>query len=154
MWIAGLTRTDLTYIQAEAEGKIHLFIASNLVAPLTHFISTPSHLPTAIAFTAHSLFVSTKRGSIFRYSLPTLQKIGRPFGQAHLAGPSANADNGHKGEILCLAASEDGKYLVSGGRDKLIGVWDVSTDDAKWLRGMKGHKDAVTVRVSSFKMIR
>lgn len=82
--------------------------------------------------------------------MPLLQKSSHSFGQAHVggAGPKRadKLENGHKGEILCLAASEDGKYLVSGGRDKLIGVWDVSGDEAVWVRGMAGHKDAVTVR--------
>ncbi len=56
------------------------------------------------------------------------------------------------GEVLCLAATEDGRYLVSGGRDKLIGLWQVggkevneSRGEVKWLRALSGHKDAVTV---------
>jgi len=81
-----------------------------------------------------------------RYSLPELRKVGKPFGQAQLSGPKAKGgENGHQGEILCLAASEDGKYLVSGGRDRIVGVWNVEDDGAKWISGMRGHKDAITV---------
>lgn len=46
---------------------------------------------------------------------------------------------------MCLAASEDGKWLISGGRDKVVGVWNVSEREPRWVAGLKGHKDAVTV---------
>lgn len=62
---------------------------------------------------------------------------------------------GHTDEILALAVSPDGKYLVSGGRDKRIGVWSIPQDSGassssskqaeKWLKGLGGHKDAITV---------
>lgn len=34
---------------------------------------------------------------------------------------------GHRGEILCVAASPDGKYVVTGGRDRRLVVWTAST---------------------------
>lgn len=81
-----------------------------------------------------------------RYALPTLRKVGKPFGQSHSDGPrTKGAEDGHQGEILCLAASEDGKYLVSGGRDRVVGIWNVEQEEPKWITGMRGHKDAVTV---------
>jgi WD40 repeat protein len=56
---------------------------------------------------------------------------------------------GHKGEILAIAASEDGQYVVTGGRDRLVGVWraDGAGGQVEWVAGIRGHKDAVTVRV-------
>lgn len=60
----------------------------------------------------------------------------------------AAAASGHRGEILCLAASEDGRYVVTGGRDKMLGVWEVQQQEGgggvRWLRALPGHKDAVT----------
>ncbi|KAK4691331.1 ribosomal RNA-processing protein 9, partial [Phenoliferia sp. Uapishka_3] len=50
---------------------------------------------------------------------------------------------GHTDEVLCLALSADGKVLASGGKDKSVGVWDVSGEKGKWLRGLGGHKDRV-----------
>lgn len=94
--------------------------------------------------TPYYIFISTKRGSIIRHSTSTLRRAGQNFGHAHGGG------NGHNGEILCLAASEDGKWLVSGGRDKVMGVWDVSEREPKWVTGLKGHKDAVTVSYNMF----
>ncbi|OCF33789.1 ribosomal RNA-processing protein 9 [Kwoniella heveanensis BCC8398] len=127
---------------AEASGRIHLYIASHLTSTTTRFLSVPSHVPTSIALTPKYLFVSTKRGSIVRYATSSLKKIGKPFGQGRAA--PGGMEDGHEGEVLSIAASEDGKWLVSGGRDKVIGVWDVSGDEPKWVRGLRGHKDAVT----------
>ncbi|ADV24458.1 ribosomal RNA-processing protein 9 [Cryptococcus gattii E566] len=123
---------------AEASGRIHLFITPHLTSSTCHFIPTSSHLPTSAALTPYYIFVSTKRGSIIRHSTSTLRRAGQNFGHAQVG------ENGHNGEILCLAASEDGKWLVSGGRDKVIGVWNVSEREPSWVAGLKGHKDAVT----------
>lgn len=129
------------------QGRIQYFIGSNILPPRTHFFTTPSHLPTSIALSSNSLFISTKRGCIFRYSLLNLRKVGKPFGQARSSGPRASiSTDRHQGEILCLAASEDGKWLVSGGRDRVIGVWNVEADEPRWVTGMRGHKDAIAVR--------
>ncbi|WVQ98318.1 hypothetical protein IAU59_005441 [Kwoniella sp. CBS 9459] len=127
---------------AEASGRIHQYIASHITASTTRFLPVPSHVPTSIALTPKYLFVSTKRGSIVRYATSALKKIGKPFGQGRAA--PGGMEDGHEGEVLSIAASEDGKWLVSGGRDKVIGVWDVSGDEPKWVRGLRGHKDAVT----------
>ncbi|KAK8847644.1 hypothetical protein IAR55_005503 [Kwoniella newhampshirensis] len=124
---------------AEAHGRIHLFLAGHLSSSTVHFLTTPSHLPTASTFTSRYIYTSTKRGAIIRHTTPTLRKAGKPFGHAQ-----ADREGGHQGEILCLASSEDGKWLVSGGRDEIIGVWDVSGDEPRWVSALKGHKDAVT----------
>ncbi|KAL3426842.1 WD domain-containing protein [Phlyctema vagabunda] len=53
-----------------------------------------------------------------------------------------NAYQGHVDAILCVAASQDGKYVVTGGRDRRIIVWDAST--LKPVRVFSQHRDAVT----------
>lgn len=67
---------------------------------------------------------------------------------------SANDLSGHSDEVLALALSGDGKYLVSGGKDRRIGVWDVSGDSEAtdggaeglvWVKGFRGHKDTISV---------
>ncbi|WVN91081.1 uncharacterized protein L203_106328 [Cryptococcus depauperatus CBS 7841] len=123
---------------AEASGKIHLFIASHLVSFTSIRFPTSSHLPTSSTLTSKYIYTSTKRGSIIRHQTKTLKKAGKNFGRQH------DKQNGHQGEILCLAASEDGKWLVSGGQDKTVGVWDISGHDPKWVTAFKGHKDAIT----------
>lgn len=53
-----------------------------------------------------------------------------------------NSYQGHVDAILCVAASQDGKYVVTGGRDRRIVVWDAET--LKPLRIFSQHRDSVT----------
>lgn len=49
---------------------------------------------------------------------------------------------GHtKGIVWSVAFSNSGKYLISGGDDRSICVWDMTTN--KLIRVLKGHTDAV-----------
>jgi ribosomal RNA-processing protein 9 len=101
-------------------------------------------------------------GAPFGQSQAGEKKTGKKGGKGKQVVKKVNgkqdkavASQGHAGAILCLAASEDGKYLLTGGKDKVIGVWQVespisneegATDvEVKWMRGLGGHKDAVTV---------
>ena len=52
---------------------------------------------------------------------------------------------GHSDEVLALALSYDGKFLVSGGKDRRVIVWDAK--DGKWLKTFLGHKDTISVRM-------
>lgn len=52
-----------------------------------------------------------------------------------------NAYQGHVDQILTVAASSDGKFVVTGGRDRRIIVWDAT--DLKPLRVFTQHRDAV-----------
>jgi len=49
---------------------------------------------------------------------------------------------GHVDAILTVAASQDGKFVVTGGRDRRIIVWNA--EDLKPLRVFTQHRDAVT----------
>jgi ribosomal RNA-processing protein 9 len=49
---------------------------------------------------------------------------------------------GHVDSILTVAASQDGRFVVTGGRDRRIIVWDANT--LKSLRVFSQHRDAVT----------
>jgi ribosomal RNA-processing protein 9 len=53
-----------------------------------------------------------------------------------------NAYQGHVDKILAVAASQDGKFVVTGGKDRRIIVWDAET--LKCLRVFSQHRDAVT----------
>jgi len=53
-----------------------------------------------------------------------------------------NLYQGHVDNILCVSASQDGKFVVTGGKDKRIIVWD--TETLKCLRVFTQHRDAVT----------
>jgi ribosomal RNA-processing protein 9 len=53
-----------------------------------------------------------------------------------------NLYQGHVDNILCVSASQDGKFVVTGGKDRRIIVWDAET--LKCLRVFTQHRDAVT----------
>ncbi len=49
---------------------------------------------------------------------------------------------GHREAVMSVAISADGQTLVSGGADKTIKVWNLST--GKHVRTLTGHKEVVT----------
>lgn len=70
----------------------------------------------------------------------------KPTQVACVRGDKTKAkDNGYQGHvdsILTVAASQDGKFVVTGGRDRRIVVWDAET--LKPLRVFSQHRDSVT----------
>ena len=53
-----------------------------------------------------------------------------------------NMTQSHEGEVLAVAVSTDGKYIVSGGRDKIIRVYDARSNSE--IKAFQGHRDAVS----------
>lgn len=49
---------------------------------------------------------------------------------------------GHFGEVLAVAVSPDGSTLASGGRDRVVRIWDAA--GPRNLENFVGHKDAVS----------
>lgn len=166
----------------EQSGAIHVFLHPRLAAidsPSTtikrHFLpALKGHAVTASHASPSHLYIAHKTGSVVRYDLRTMRLSGNVFGQAGSNQDTKGKEKqgsgqGHKGTIYCLAASEDGKYVVTGGKDKLVGVWEVQPGSSttlprrakvsakkrkakqkagdgsvKWVKGLLGHKDAVT----------
>ncbi|KZS87993.1 WD40 repeat-like protein [Sistotremastrum niveocremeum HHB9708] len=153
----------------EHAGKVHLFIANSLslISPPT--LRLRSHkLPLTAATLSengHYLFTSSKDGSISKHTLlpspspspPTKTKTFRKIivykpqkkakGKSKEPGVGSIREEvqnaaGHTDEVLCLAVSSDGKYLVSGGKDRKIGVWDVENES--WIRAFTGHRDIIS----------
>ena len=52
---------------------------------------------------------------------------------------------GHTDEVYALAVSDDGTYLVSGGKDRRVVVWDAKAKELTWVKSFGGHKDSITV---------
>ncbi|KAA1100094.1 pre-rRNA processing protein [Puccinia graminis f. sp. tritici] len=62
-----------------------------------------------------------------------------------LSNAAPGTQDGHIGEILTIDITEDETILASGGKDKLVGVWDLTdSQSSKWKTGLRGHKDVIS----------
>ncbi|KAI7945135.1 hypothetical protein MJO28_010830 [Puccinia striiformis f. sp. tritici] len=62
-----------------------------------------------------------------------------------LSNATPGTQDGHIGEVLTIDITEDETILASGGKDKLIGVWDLTdSQSSKWKTGLRGHKDVIS----------
>ncbi|KAK2460744.1 hypothetical protein APHAL10511_007214 [Amanita phalloides] len=140
-------------------GKMHLFVADSYDFTDTSrsTLRTRGHRLSVTAATASEscryLFTSGKEGSIVRWDLHT----GKPLNTFYKTRPPSRTEKGrgrgtvsgdtkgHTAELLALAVSSDGKYFVSAGKDRRIGVWDA--EKGEWIRafcGPLGHKDTIS----------
>lgn len=150
---------------AESKGRVYRVIADELAcAVASHSLFRCNTLATTsvatcapFAYTAHkgSVLIKWKLQDLPAHQYPqtTKKKPSRqapprrqPIKVAMRKGDKTKAKDrdyqGHTGDIICVAASEDGKYVVTGGEDHRIVV-----HDAKTLRPLKAfthHRDAVT----------
>jgi ribosomal RNA-processing protein 9 len=70
----------------------------------------------------------------------------------NLSTATPATQQGHIGEILSIDITEDETILASGGKDKLIGVWDLTdSQSSKWKAGLRGHKDIISVGLGCLK---
>jgi len=98
------------------------------------------------------LFTAGKEGHIIKWNLKTGKKIAtfykkRPDTKGKGKEKANPLDiEGHSDEVLALAVSSDGQYLVSGGKDRKICIWDLEKD--QWVKNFGGHKDLISVRLS------
>ncbi|KAI1437266.1 WD40 repeat-like protein [Xylaria sp. CBS 124048] len=148
---------------AESKGKIFRHVASeiDLDSRPTMFRDN-THTVTSVALCAPFIYIVTKDSQLIKYRLQPPQNEQykqttrkkpkkqapprkRPERVTSVKGHRNKANDknykGHVGQILCVAVSDDGKFVVTGGDDKRIVVWDASL---KALRVFTHHRDAVT----------
>lgn len=85
------------------------------------------------------VFSGSKDCSIIKWDIQRRKKV------AVIPGGRKGTEKrhvGHTDHILCLAISSDGKYLASGGLNKLIHIWD--PHNCTHLHYFPGHKDAIS----------
>ncbi|KAG5455922.1 MAG: WD40-repeat-containing domain protein [Olpidium bornovanus] len=144
-----LTRPALlpALLQLETAGRLH-----RNVAECYKFPQDPSGVRSVRASRGHQLpitcvaadeslsvlYTGSKDASIIKWDAKTGKKLhtfpGGRKGVKHFVG--------HTDHVLALAVSPDGRYLASGGRDRLINVWSVG--DNRHVHTFRHHKDAVT----------
>ncbi|CAI5745609.1 unnamed protein product [Peronospora destructor] len=85
-------------------------------------------------------FSAAKDGSLLRWDLAQQKKTKLTLPKNDVGAEKATTDKDRC--VLALAASSDGKFLASGGCDKLVRVWDVEKNEL--LESFSGHRDAVS----------
>jgi ribosomal RNA-processing protein 9 len=81
-------------------------------------------------------FTGSKDMTVLKWDVETGKKLGA------LRAGSDSGKSAHLDHVLALALSSDGRYLASGGRDRLVRVWDVRADTL--VDTFQGHLDAVS----------
>jgi len=85
-------------------------------------------------------FSGSKDNSLIKWNIQTGEKVKLLPAWNRKTHPQQQSS---EGEVLAVALSSDDRFLVSGGRDKLLHVFD-SQNDYQQVHEFKGHKDAVT----------
>ena len=65
------------------------------------------------------MITASKDCNLIMWDLETQKKI-------FFKGEKFNRDiQGHFDEVMTLAISRDGKYMISGGKDRIVRIWDI-----------------------------
>ena len=96
---------------------------------------------TAISNDDNTIYSGSKDNSVISWDTETgkMKTMLRNFWNRKTHGRKQAWD----GEVLCVANSTDGRYLVSGGRDKVIRIFDERNKNAE-VKSFTGHRDFIT----------
>lgn len=144
---------------AESKGKVYRWMADEL--DWTGAARTITRLDgktvTGVAMQGPYVYTVGKDRAISKWEIPSGQppmKDGKQVGRgrktpkrvAYSAGRRQQKRNRdyqeHTAAILCIAASQNGKFVATGGADNKLIVWDAAT--LKPLRVFTQHRDSVT----------
>ncbi|XP_060081368.1 U3 small nucleolar RNA-interacting protein 2-like isoform X2 [Ylistrum balloti] len=128
----------------EQAGRLQRQVADNYQVPTVDDITVLrghqlSVTCVVISPDSRYLFTGSKDCSIIKWDIQRRKKV------AVISGGRKGTEQSHVGHtdhILCLAISSDGKYLASGGRNKLIHIWN--PDDCTHIHYFPGHKDTIS----------
>ncbi len=88
-----------------------------------------------------SIFSGSKDNSVIHWDTETGKK--KQILRAPWSRESHGDKQSHEGEVLAVAVTTDGRYVVSGGRDKMLRVYDARQANAE-IKCFSGHRDAIT----------
>eukprot|EP00752_Nemacystus_decipiens_P007081 g6344.t1 len=139
----------LAHARLEATGQLYREVAKGLQAQRIE-ASAIRHMrghkltPTCVVLSPDdtTAFSGSKDNSILRWDVETGKRVTMLPRWRKLPGARTPAVKAHSNEVLTLAASSDGRFLVSGGRDRLIKVWDCRTNTV--VETFRGHQDTVS----------
>lgn len=129
----------------EAMGKLFRSVADSFAdfefdVESTRFLKGHRLPVTSLCLTedGKTAFSASKDGAILRWNLAEQTKARLPLPEDDVS----TAKTDHERNVLALALSSDGKYLASGGCDKLVRVWDAEKNEL--LESFKGHRDSIS----------
>ncbi|KAK3685516.1 WD40-repeat-containing domain protein [Podospora appendiculata] len=151
---------------AESKGKIYRQLSAEL--DFDHAAHTQfrwnSDTVTSVAVCPPFAYTTTKDGTLTKWKLQDLPKDQWPqttrrkpkkppappkrkpericFTKSDSKRAKDKGYRGHTGAILAVKASQDGKFVVTGGADKRLVIHNA--EDLKPLRAFTQHRDAVT----------
>ncbi|KAI1075239.1 WD40 repeat-like protein [Whalleya microplaca] len=151
---------------AETKGKVYRKIAPELaIDQATHTVfRCNTHSTTSTAICAPYVYTVSKDRCLVKWKIqelpanqfpqttkkkpkkPPAPPRRKPTKVAIVKGNQKKAKDksyqGHTADILCVAASQDGKFVVTGGADNRLIVYDAKS--LKPLRVFTHHRDSVT----------
>ncbi|KAI6982422.1 WD40 repeat-like protein [Hortaea werneckii] len=144
---------------AESRGKLYRWMAGDLDWKRAEVKSAriDGKSVTAVAVQGNFVYTAGKDRAVSKREMPSGQppmKDGKVIGRAgkkprrvaYSAGSRREKKSRdyqqHTGPILCIAASQDGKFVATGGADNKMVVWDAAT--LKPLKAFSQHRDSVT----------
>lgn len=142
------TAARLKRNRLESMGKYYRIIAdnvSNILGLGNYTIQTMSGHNGPVTCVVLSncgsiCFSASKDNSVIKWELSTNTKTILRRSWSRKSDPVMQSC---ESEVLALAISSDDRFLVSGGRDKIIRVFDGKANYAQ-VHELKGHKDSVT----------
>jgi ribosomal RNA-processing protein 9 len=119
---------------AETKGHVYRFLADNLllsdVKPTVSRLGSKSLTGLSVRFPY--AYTISKDVELIKWDIRDFKK--KPLRLKHVKGGKKFTEidndpskNGHADEILTVAASPDGRFVVTGGRDKRIVIWSTES---------------------------
>ena len=92
----------------------------------------------ALSHDDKNAYTGSKDCSIIRWDVETGKRIVK------IKGKRCNKTESdfHTDQVLAVAVSPDDRYMASGGRDKLLRIWDLRTN--KIVASLRGHRDTIS----------
>jgi len=127
---------------AESKGKLYRFLAADCdYSAVTRWQFRADTLSlTGVAACPPYLYTTAKDKTLIKWDVSAL---GKPRQLVYVRGNGRRREpdyDRHTGAILCVAASEDGKFVATGGSDGRLIIWNA---DLVPLRVFTQHRDAV-----------